>query len=388
MAHVLLAPDKFKGSLTAPEVTRHLGAGFRHACRRVRVRGFPVADGGEGTLDAATSVGFHRMPVTATGPSGRPVRTAFAERDGVAVVELADACGMRRLPGRPKHPLHASSHGVGDVVRAALDHGCDQIVLGLGGSASTDGGAGLVSALGARLLDRRGIELPPGGGALRRVERIDLTRLHPRVRASRFVVASDVDNPLLGPSGAAAVYAPQKGATPAEVAILEEGLARWAEVCESELGVRVAPAAGAGAAGGVGFAALAVLGATMRPGIEFLLGLLGFERLLEGAVLVVTGEGSLDAQSLRGKAPVGVAAAAALASVPTVAVAGRVALSDGELLAAGIHRAYALSELEPNLARSIARAPELLEATAARVAVEWLDPAGRLTKPLTGKRLL
>jgi glycerate kinase len=342
----------------------------------VQVRSFPVADGGDGTLDAAISAGFNRVPVTATGPTGHPVQTAFAERDGVAVVELADACGVRRLTDGRTRPLHASSHGAGDLMRAALDYGCREIVLGLGGSASTDGGAGLVSALGVRLLDSRGIELPLGGEALRRLDRIDLSSLHPRAHRTNFVVASDVDNPLLGMYGAAAVYAPQKGATAGDVAILEDGLARWAEVCERELGVHVADAAGAGAAGGVGFAALAILHATLRPGIEFLLGLLGFGARLEEAGLVVTGEGSLDAQSLRGKAPVGVAAAAVLASVPTVAVAGQVRISQAELLAAGIQRAYSLSELEPSIGRSIARAPELLEEIAAVVAADWLDPAG------------
>jgi len=303
------------------------------------------------------------------------VRTAFAER-GVAVVELADASGVRRLPGGQASPLYASSYGAGQVVRAALDYGCREIVLGLGGSASTDGGAGLASALGVRLLDGRGIELPPGGEALRRHDRIDVSSLHPRVRGTSFVVASDVDNPLLGPYGAAVVYAPQKGATVENVAMLEEGLARWAEVAEGKLGVRVADEPGAGAAGGVGFAALAILQAELRPGIELLLDLLGFEAMLEQAGLVVTGEGSLDAQSLRGKAPVGVAAAAGLASVPTVAVAGQVSIGQGELLAAGIQRAYPLTDLEPSVARSIIRAASLLEDIAAVVAAEWLDPGG------------
>jgi glycerate kinase len=376
MAQVLLAPDKFKGSLSAVEVARHLSAGLRRASPLVQVRSCPVADGGDGTLDAAISAGFRMVPVRASGPTGHPVQTAFAERDGVAVVELADACGIRRLPSGKRRPLHASSHGAGHVVRAALDYGCHEIVLGLGGSASTDGGAGLVSALGVRLLDGRGVELPPGGEALRRLDRIDLSSLHPRAREASFVVASDVDNPLLGPSGAAAVYAPQKGATVEDVAILEGGLARWAAVCERELGVQVADAAGAGAAGGVGFAALAVLHARLRPGIEFLLGLLGFEAALEHAGLVLTGEGSLDAQSLRGKAPVGVAAAAALACIPTVVIAGQVSISQEELFAAGIQRAYSLSDLEPSIARCIARAPELLEEIAGIVASDWLDQAG------------
>ncbi|MEO3747081.1 glycerate kinase [Plantactinospora sp. B5E13] len=377
--HVLLAPDKFKGSLSAAEVVRYLTVGLRRACPAVEVRGFPVADGGEGTLDAALSAGFTRVPVRATGPTGEPVVTAYARRAGAAVVELADACGQRRLPGGRADPLHAGTHGAGEVVRAALDHGCTEVVLGLGGSASTDGGAGLAGALGVRLLDEHGAELPPGGAALRRLHRIDASGLHPAVRRTRFVLASDVDNPLLGPTGAAAVYGPQKGATEADVAVLEVGLARWAEVVDSHLPAvaRQAGAPGAGAAGGVGFAALAFLGATFRPGIELLLDLLGFTALLTGARLVVTGEGSLDGQSLRGKAPVGVASAAAGRGVPTVAVVGRLAVGEDELRAAGIGRAYPLTDLEPDPERCVAEAPRLVEQTAARVAADWLAPSGR-----------
>jgi glycerate kinase len=420
MSYVLLAPDKFKGSLTAADVARHLAAGLRRACPRVEVRSFPVADGGEGTLDAAISAGFHRVPVLATGPTGVRVQAAFAQRDGsarrsrpldrglrsappaggrdgcarrsrpldrglrsappagarVAVVELADASGQRRLPDGVPRPLDATSYGTGEVVRAALDRGCREVVLGLGGSASTDGGAGLASALGVRLLDDRGGELPPGGAALRRLHRIDLDGLHPAVRQTRFVVAGDVDNPLLGPAGAAAVYGPQKGATGEDIAVLEDGLTRWAGVVEAELGVRVAGQPGAGAAGGVGFAALAFLGAEFRPGIEFLLDLLGFDELLARAGLVVTGEGSLDAQSLHGKAPVGVAMAAGKAGVPTVAVAGQVSIGPDDLRAAGIRAAYPLTEVEPSLAECISRAGSLIEEIAGVVAAEWLEPSG------------
>lgn len=287
----MLAPDKFKGSLTAAEVARHLATGLARACPRVEVRSFPVADGGDGTPEAAMCAGFRRVPVTAMGPTGHRVETAFAERDGVAVVELADASWARRLPGGQARPLRASSFGAGQVVRAALDHGCHEIVLGLGGSASTDGGAGPIGALGLRLLDSRGVELPHGGEALRGLDRIETGSQHPRVGDTSFVLAGDVDNPLPGPSGAAEVNGPQKGATAENVAILEEGLARWAEVVEATLGVRFADHAGAGAAGGVGFAALPILQAEMRPGIEVLLDLLGFPAMLEYAALVVTGEG-------------------------------------------------------------------------------------------------
>ncbi|MEO3922544.1 glycerate kinase [Micromonosporaceae bacterium B7E4] len=393
MGHVLLAPDKFKGSLTAAEVVRHLTAGLHRAAPGTEVRGFPVADGGDGTLDAAVSAGFRRIPVSVAGPTGTPVHTAFGYADGVAVVELADACGLRRLPAGVPDPLHASSRGAGEVIRAALEYGCPEVVLGLGGSASTDGGAGLVGALGARLLDERGAELPPGGAALRRLHRVDLTGLHPAVRRTRFVVAGDVDNPLLGPTGAAAVYGPQKGATADDVAVLEAGLTRWAELAEAAVrdldlfgtagsagagrpGRPVSAWPGAGAAGGVGFAALGFLGARFRPGIELLLELLGFPEAVAGAALVVTGEGSLDLQSLHGKAPVGVARAAGRAGVPTVAVVGRVSVGPDELRDAGIRAAYPLTDLEPDQAACLDRAAELVGKVAETLAADWLDPAG------------
>jgi len=374
--HVLLAPDKFKGSLTAREVAAHLAAGLHRAAPGVEVRQVPVADGGDGTLDAAYAAGFRRVPVQAAGPTGHPVETAYALRDDIAVVELADVSGLRRLPGGRLDPLRASSYGTGQVVRAALDAGARTVVLGLGGSACTDGGAGLVQALGARVLDATGADLAPGGAALSAVDRIDVSGLHPRVREAEIVVASDVDNPLLGPHGAAAVYGPQKGATPEQVALLDAALAQWARVVDPEAASRP----GAGAAGGVGFAAMAVLSAALRPGIAYLLDLVGFHEQLPGARLVVTGEGSLDEQTLRGKAPAGVAAAARPTGVPVVAVAGVSRLAREELAAAGVERVYTLSALEADPQRSMADAGPLLERLAADLAADWLAggaPQGR-----------
>jgi len=252
------------------------------------------------------------------------------------------------------------------------------IILGIGGSAGTDGGAGLVTALGGQVLDGAGRVVPPGGAALARARRLDLSGLHPGLAQAQVVVASDVDNPLLGPHGAAAVYGPQKGASPDDVAALDAALRQWAEVVHDATGTDLAGAAGAGAAGGVGFAALSVLGATIRPGIELVLELVGFDAVLTGADLVVTGEGSLDEQSLRGKVPVGVAAAARRAGVPVVAVCGRRLLDDAALRAAGIERAYALTDIEPDPSRCVAEAGPLLAQLAGRVATEWLaEPDGR-----------
>ncbi|GAB1817346.1 glycerate kinase [Herbidospora sp. RD11066] len=374
--HVVIAPDKFKGSLTAPEVAHHVAAGLGD----VPVVLLPVADGGDGTVDAVAACGFTRVEVEVTGPTGQPIRASYAVKDDTAVIEMAEASGLRRLPAGLE-PLTASSYGTGELISHALRQGATKIVLGLGGSACTDGGTGLARALGARFLDAEGAELPLGGGSLKDLAKIDLSGFD--AGAAEYVVASDVDNPLLGPHGAAAVYAPQKGASPDQVTLLETGLARLAAVAVHTHGLTgaiehdgivramgVAGQPGAGAAGGVGFAALAFLNASIRPGIAYLLGLLDFETHVEGARLVITGEGSLDEQSLRGKAPVGVANAAMRHGVPVVAVCGRRDVSDDDLRKAGIEAAYALTDIEPDPARCMAEAGPLLERLVASVVKE------------------
>lgn len=363
---MIVAPDKFKGSLSAREAAARLAAGLRFGAPGVEVRELPVADGGEGTLQAALAVGFRRVPVCACGPTGEPLQTAYAERDGTAVVELADVSGLGRLPGGRPAPLLASSYGTGQVIAAALQGGADTVIVGVGGSACSDGGAGLLQALGARLLDGDGAQLEGGGGALARLQRVDLDAIDPRVRQARIVVLADVDNPLLGPRGAAPVYGPQKGADAEQVKAIESGLRRLAELLGPELAARP----GAGAAGGVAFGAMAGLGAAITPGSPYLLKLLGLPAALVGARLVITGEGALDRQTLSGKAPAGVAALALRAGVPTFAVAGRLDLSAGELRAAGIARAWALSELEPAVERCLREAGRLLE----RLARERIAP--------------
>ena len=365
---IVVAPDKFKGSLPATQVAAAIAAGLHAGLPGAEIVTIPVADGGEGTVDAAVAAGFERVPVTAAGPAGDPVRASYARRGEVAVVELAGVCGLARLPaGRPA-PLTASSFGAGEVLRAVLEAGARRIVLGVGGSASTDGGAGLLQALGARVLDTSGEPVRPGGAGLRDVVTLDLTRLHRALYPADIILAADVDNPLTGPDGAAEVYGPQKGASPAEVALLDEGLRRWAAVVAAAVGRDWSRAPGAGAAGGVGFGALAVLGATRRPGIELVLDLTGFETALDGADLVITGEGSLDAQSLAGKTPVGVARAAARRGIGVIAVVGRSTLTEAELAAAGIAAVYALSDLEPDLERCRAEAARLLRRTGQMIA--------------------
>lgn len=371
--HVVVAPDKFKGSLTAHEVATHVADGLRRSRPGIDVRLAPVADGGDGTLEAVAARGYALVPAVVSGPTGAPVEACYARRGAAAVIELAEASGLRRLPSGRLDPLHATSRGTGELLHAALDAGCTEIVVGLGGSACTDGGAGMLQALGVRLLDAGGRELEPGGAALAALDRVDLDGLDPRVRVAAIVLASDVDNPLLGPKGAATVYGPQKGASDEQVAVLDDALGRLARAVAGATGADLAGNPGAGAAGGVGFAALAVLGATMRPGIELILELIEFDAVLLGARLVVTGEGSLDRQSLHGKAPVGVAVAAARHGLDTIAVAGRCALSVDELRSGGLRAAYPLTGLEPDPDVCMRQAGRLLEELAATVVgPQWL----------------
>lgn len=373
MARVLLAPDKFKGTLTAAEVAAHVAAGLRTVLPSVEVVTVPVADGGDGTLAAAEAAGFTLVPVRATGPTGMPVRTGYARRGDEAVVELADVSGLARLPEGRLAPLTATSRGTGEVIAAALDAGCRRVVVGLGGSACTDGGAGLLQALGARVSGRRGRALRDGGGSLADVVGLDLSGLHPGLARCELVVASDVDNPLTGREGAAAVYGPQKGAGPDDVEALDLGLSAWADVVARATGRDLRDRPGTGAAGGVGFALLAVLGATMRPGAALVAELTGLADAVSAAELVVTGEGSLDEQTLRGKAPAAVAALARDKGVPAVAVAGRVRLTPDQLAAAGLRAAYALVD-EASTPQEAFDAPgPLLERIGARIATEHLE---------------
>lgn len=371
MPRVLVAADKFKGSLTAAEVATAVADGLRLVRPDVEVASVPVADGGDGTLAAAEAAGHALVPLVVTGPTGERVETGYARSGDLAVVELADASGLVRLAAGPA-PLLASSIGTGQAMAAAIDAGCRRIVLGIGGSASTDGGAGLVQGLGARVLDARGRDLGPGGGALEHAARLDLAPLRERLEGVEVVVACDVDNPLTGPHGAAATYGPQKGATPDDVRRLDAALGHWADLVAATVGADRRDEPGAGAAGGVGFAARALLGARLQPGIELVLDLVGFHDQLAGADLVITGEGALDEQTLHGKAPAGVAAAARAAGIPVVAVCGVNRLDDERLHAAGIAAAYALNDVEPDLERCLTDGAALLPLLAERIAADHL----------------
>ena len=374
MPRVVLAPDKFKGTLTAAEVAKHLADGIRSRRLDVDLVVVPVADGGDGMLDAFEAAGFRRVPIDAADAIGAIQPSRFVRRGQDAVIELAAVAGLARL-GESRAPLTATSRGVGEVMAAALDAGCRHLVLGVGGSASTDGGIGMLQALGARVTNAAGHDVGPGGLGAAAAARLDITELHPDLAHATVEVACDADNPLTGPHGAAVTYGPQKGADPDEVRLLDVALGNWADVVAAATGGDRRDEPGAGAAGGVGFAAAAALGAKLRPGVTLVLDLVGFADAVAGADLVVTGEGSLDEQTLRGKAPVGVAAAAKAAHVPTVAVAGRCSLDEQSLRRAGFDGIYTLVDEAKHPDESFLSAGRLLRAIGARLA-ERLVGAG------------
>ncbi len=372
VVHVVISPDSFKGSLAADRVADALAAGLRRVRPDVETVLRPIADGGEGTVAAALRAGYRPHTVRVSGPDGRPVDATLAVDGRTVVVELATAAGLGQLE-RPA-PTTATTRGVGQLLAAALDHGVQRIVLGIGGSATNDGGAGMLQALGVRLLEADGTELPPGGGALARLDRIDVSGLDPRLHGVELVVASDVTNPLVGPDGAAAVFGPQKGATPEQVAELDAALGRYAAVLGRDVGTDPSRMRGAGGAGGTAAGALAVLGASVVSGAGLVCDLVGLAEALEGAVLAVTGEGALDEQTLAGKAPGEVAARAGAAGVPCLALAGVVRLAADRLAAAGFVAAHGLVEVEPDVQRCLAEPEPLLAELAARVLPSHLPP--------------
>ncbi|MBW8480758.1 glycerate kinase [Actinomadura sp. PM05-2] len=370
---MLLAPDRFAGALSAARVAGHLAAGLGRVRPDVPLVALPVADGGDGTAEAAIAAGWRRVEVRVCGPTGRPVTAALAVRGDTALVEMAEASGARRVPdGRPQ-PLTATSAGTGQLLVHAVRMGARRIVLGLGGAAGADGGAGMVQGMGGRLLDALGNDLPPGGAALRALHALDLRGL-PDLSGVRVVIAGDAGGPLLGRAGVAAA-GHRSGGGREEARLLDAGLRRWADLAEAASRRAARDLAGAGAAGGVGFAALAFLGATVEPGTPFLLDLLGFTEKARGARLVVTGEATLDAASLRGGTPAGVARAAARAGAQVVAVACRRGLTGEQLRRARIQAVYALEDIERDPARRTRRAGSLLEELTVAIAAEWLPPA-------------
>ena len=372
--HILFCPDSFKDALSAEDAAHAMARGAERADPDCHSLICPLADGGEGSLDALiAATGAERRQQTVQDALGRPCDAAWGwlADQRTAFIELAEASGLQALADDERDARYTSTYGVGQLFLAALDHGAEKALLLLGGSATNDAGAGMLSALGAELLDAQGQPLPPGGAALADLATLRLEGLDPRLAGLNVEAAVDVDNPLLGERGASAVFGPQKGASPSDVTQLDDALAHFADLAAQVLGHDYRDRPGAGAAGGMGFAAQAFLGATLKPGIEMLMQQAGVASLLEQADLVITGEGRLDGQSLAGKTPIGVARAASQQHTPVIVLAG--SLGDGwqACLQEGVTAAFALADGPMTLSDALPRTAELLEARCESLVRLW-----------------
>ena len=357
---VVIAPDSFKESLSAADAAAAMADGVAAVYPNADILRLPMADGGEGTVDAilaARKQSPRFSTITGALSESRTAKWGLLPNN-TAVIEVAEAAGLAHFPETERDVRRACSGGVGDLILAALDAGATHIVLGLGGSSTNDGGAGLIRRLGATLTDSAGAPLPPGGAALARLAHVDLSGLDPRLATLSITLASDVDNPLCGAKGASRVFGPQKGASDDDVTALDAALAHYAGVVEAALNTNkpLRDAPGAGAAGGIGFAAHAVLGATFRPGVEIVAEINGLAQAVAGADLVFTGEGRMDYQTLHGKTPVGVARVAQKAGVPVIALVGGLGDDYQAVYAAGITAAFSLSPAPMTLARAMSEA--------------------------------
>lgn len=376
---IVIAPDSFKESLSAAQVAAAIALGVKDACRTAHIHCIPMADGGEGTVAAVVSAtGGQWRHTWVHGALDQELQAAWAWLDpDTAIIEAAASTGLALTPTEQRQPLRASSYGLGQLILAALNAGARRIILGLGGSSCTDGGAGMLSALGIRFLDANGESLAPGGGALNRLAHLDSAGLDKRLANTLIEVASDVDNPLCGPQGAAVVFGPQKGADPAEVATLDANLTHFADVCARHLSHDHRHAPGAGAAGGLGFACHAFLKARFRPGVELIAELNGLHEAVQGATLVFTGEGRLDAQTLHGKTPAGVARIAQSAGVPVIALAGSLGPGYEALHEQGVTAAFSLTSGPMSLQQAYEQAAALLQERARDVMQVWMAAAKR-----------
>ncbi|WP_110657792.1 glycerate kinase [Salinicola halimionae] len=372
--NIVIAPDSFKDALSARDAAAAIATGLRQELPDATLHQCPMGDGGEGTLDALlAATQAERRMASVQDALGRDATAAWGwhEPSRTAFVELAEASGLQQLEREERTALHSTTYGVGQLILAALDAGAESLVLTLGGSATNDAGAGMLMALGARLLDSEGRPLPSGGAALADLKTLDLDGLDPRLAALTVQTAVDVDNPLLGPRGASAIFGPQKGATEADVARLDRALAHFADLAANALGEDFRELSGAGAAGGMGFAARAFLGATLRPGIELVMEQVKFDALLADADWVITGEGQLDGQSLSGKTPIGIARRAERFGVPTVVLAGRLGDQWQDAFEHGITAAFALADGPITLDEALDRCGELLSDRARTLARLW-----------------
>jgi glycerate kinase len=321
---IVVAPDSFKGSLTAEEVSNAIEQGVREIFPEAEIVKIPMADGGDGTVQClVNATGGEILRKKVTGPLGDEVLASYGILGDkkTAVIEMAEASGLTLIPDNKRNPLITTTYGTGQLIKSALDQGCRKMIIGIGGSATNDGGAGMVQALGAKLLDKDGEEIDFGGGELKKIFQIDTKYLDNRLSETKVLIASDVSNPLCGPKGASQIYGPQKGATPEAIKELDESLAYFAKIIERDLNKDVKDIPGAGAAGGLGASLIAFLDAELRPGIEIIIEIVKLEQAIKDTDLVITGEGKIDSQTIYGKAPIGVAKIAKKYNVPVIAVA-------------------------------------------------------------------
>lgn len=371
---IVIAPDSFKESLSALEVAHAIEAGFKEIYPQAHYVILPMADGGEGTVESmVAATGGQRVPLRVSGPLGQPVEAFYGWLgDGeTAVIEMAAASGLHLVEHSQRNPCVTSTFGTGELMLAALDQGASKIILGIGGSATNDGGAGMMQALGARLLDQQGQELVPGGAALSSLASIDLTQLDPRLAMVDLRVACDVDNPLCGSKGASAVFGPQKGATPEMVRQLDAALRVWGEVIERATGRQVIEVPGAGAAGGMGAALSGLLMARLEPGIAIVTDALKLADVVQDADVVITGEGRIDSQTVFGKTPIGVAKVAKQFAIPTIALAGGMSQDYAVVHQHGLDAVFSVVNRIVTLPEAMGEAHENLRVTARNVAAVW-----------------
>lgn len=356
--HVLIAVDSFKGSLSSQKAGEAITLGIKRVFPEATTEVISMADGGEGTVEAIVGASKGELLRTeVTAPLGERAE-AFLGRlpDGTIVLEMASASGLTMVVPEKRNPLLTTTRGTGDLIRAALDYNPQEILIGIGGSATNDGGAGMAQALGVSLLDRQGKELSSGGGFLDQLDKIDISGLDPRLKKTRITVMCDVDNPLCGPRGASAVYGPQKGATPEMVQILDQNLAHFAQKIKEYLGLDLKDVPGAGAAGGLGMGLLAFTGAQLKVGVEAVLDTVNFDNKVQKADIVITGEGRIDGQSLYGKVPMGITKRAIKYGKPTIAIVGSIGAGSEELYKHGLSSIISIVNGPMSLEESMAKA--------------------------------
>ncbi len=367
MPKFVIAPDSFKECLPADEVAEALANGIRKGCPNAKIVTLPIADGGEGTLQAVSRED-ERVSVTVTGPDRSPVRAAYALRQGTAIIEMASAAGLMLVPEKKRSAADATTYGVGELIRHAIEHGADRILLTVGGSATNDGGCGMLAALGTRFLRADGSKFLPTGGSLSEICRIDTSALLIAQKPCRFTIATDVQNPLTGESGATRMFAKQKGASAADLDRMETGMEHFAAVLEKSCGRAVAKTPGAGAGGGISVPLLAFANASIVSGVDAVLSAVGFSDAIRDADAILTGEGKIDCQSLLGKAISGVVRGAG--SVPVYAFVGRIGDEKERLLSLGLNGIYEIRELAKSDADSLKSAKKYLEILAERFVKE------------------